>query len=280
MNFTHQYSSAILGILLLFCLNACKKESQNSIDQGLITDYLSNNNLTPTDTTDAGAYVVVEDIGAGSLYPQSYGTVLVDYEGSLLDGHVFDSSYERGEAAQFILCDVLAGFSEGVQTVTKGGKAKIILPSALGYGNIQIGSIPANSVLIFDIHLLELENESIQNYIDSKGFQMSQTDGGTYYEIITPGTGSKPVESNTQISVNYTLELLDGTPIESNIDPENPTILTLSQTIPGWQQTIPQITEGGEIRIIVPAKHAYGDIAIGDIPAYAPLFFTIQLLDL
>jgi FKBP-type peptidyl-prolyl cis-trans isomerase len=85
--------------------------------------------------------------------------VTVHYTGFLPTGKIFDSSVERDEPFKFRLKlqPVIPGWEEGIQMIGKGGKAKLIIPPALGYGAVPVGSIPPNSTLIFDVEVLDVE---------------------------------------------------------------------------------------------------------------------------
>jgi len=107
-------------------------------------------------TTESGLQYEVITQGKG-LMPADSSTVEVHYEGTLLDGTVFDSSYERGESISFPLNRVIIGWTEGVQLMPVGSTYRFYIPSELAYGPRAAGPIPANSVLIFKIELLGIE---------------------------------------------------------------------------------------------------------------------------
>lgn len=107
-------------------------------------------------TTESGLQYEVITQGEG-LMPADTSTVEVHYEGTLLDGIVFDSSYERGESISFPLNEVIIGWTEGVQLMPVGSTYRFYIPSELAYGPRAAGPIPANSVLIFKIELLGIE---------------------------------------------------------------------------------------------------------------------------
>jgi FKBP-type peptidyl-prolyl cis-trans isomerase len=100
------------------------------------------------------AYEIVQP-GQGS-YPAPTDTVKVQYTGKLVDGTVFDSSVQRGPA-EFALNGVIPGWTEGIQKINKGGKIRLYVPSALGYGDNGTQGIPPASTLIFDVELLDIK---------------------------------------------------------------------------------------------------------------------------
>ncbi|MBQ7181963.1 MAG: FKBP-type peptidyl-prolyl cis-trans isomerase [Bacteroidaceae bacterium] len=89
--------------------------------------------------------------------PKATDTVRCHYEGRLLDGTVFDSSYRRGEPADFGLNQVIAGWTEGVQLMKEGAKYRFYIPYLLGYGERGAGAgIPPYSTLVFDVELIKV----------------------------------------------------------------------------------------------------------------------------
>lgn len=107
-------------------------------------------------TTESGLQYEVITMGDGPM-PTDTSTVEVNYEGSLIDGTVFDSSYERGESLSLPLNRVISGWTEGVQLMPVGSTFKFYIPSNLAYGPSGKGSIPAYSTLIFKIELLGIK---------------------------------------------------------------------------------------------------------------------------
>ena len=106
-------------------------------------------------TTASGLQYKVLAEGAGTK-PSLTDRVSVHYEGRLISGEVFDSSIARGEPVTFPLNGVIPGWSEGVQLMAPGAKYQFTIPSTLAYGPGGTGPIPPNSVLIFDVELLEV----------------------------------------------------------------------------------------------------------------------------
>ena len=88
--------------------------------------------------------------------PSREDTVRTHYHGTLVDGTVFDSSYERGQPAEFPVGGVIAGWVEALQLMNAGSKWRLHVPSELAYGGQAVGSIPPHSVLVFDVELLEI----------------------------------------------------------------------------------------------------------------------------
>ena len=93
--------------------------------------------------------------------PKATETVKVHYTGTLIDGSVFDSSVQRGEPAEFPLNEVIAGWTEGIQKVNKGGKIKLYVPASLAYGDDGRPGIPPGSTLIFDVELLDIKAATV-----------------------------------------------------------------------------------------------------------------------
>ncbi len=104
-------------------------------------------------------YEVIEE-GTG-MSPEATDQVTVHYEGRLIDGTVFDSSYDKGAPVTFPLNQVIPGWTEGVQLMKTGGKYRFFIPGDLGYGATPPpGAIGPNSTLIFEVELLSVNGQS------------------------------------------------------------------------------------------------------------------------
>ncbi|KTF13323.1 FKBP-type peptidyl-prolyl cis-trans isomerase [Pseudoalteromonas sp. H105] len=108
--------------------------------------------------TESGLQYEVMAMGDGEK-PVATDVVKVHYKGTLLDGTEFDSSYSRNEPTTFPLNRVIAGWTEGLQLMPVGSKYKFTIPADLAYGDRDLGKIPANSTLVFEVELLEIQGE-------------------------------------------------------------------------------------------------------------------------
>lgn len=119
--------------------------------------FLANNASRPgVQTTGSGLQYEVLHEGTGKR-PKATDQVRCHYEGTLINGQVFDSSYQRNEPAVFGLQQVIAGWTEGLQLMSEGAKYRFFIPYRLGYGENGAGQlIPPFATLIFDVELLEV----------------------------------------------------------------------------------------------------------------------------
>lgn len=110
-------------------------------------------------TLDSGLQYKVVTEGSGRK-PLADDVVQVHYSGTLIDGTPFDSSYDRGEPAEFPVSRVIAGWTEALQLMSEGSKWQLVIPANLAYGDQAMGGVIApNSVLVFDVELLKVISE-------------------------------------------------------------------------------------------------------------------------
>ena len=143
---------------------------QNAIENALIKQaaelkerediFLAENAAQPgIHITESGLQYIILEEGSGPK-PEKSDTVWVHYEGALIDGTVFDSSYERNEPEEIPLDMVIPGWAEGIMLMNVGSKHRLYLPSSLAYGERGAGQvIPPYSTLVFTVELLDITGE-------------------------------------------------------------------------------------------------------------------------
>ena len=144
-------------------LNQCFMElsvAKAEIDRKAGVDFLEKNkSKTGIITLPSGLQYEILTAGQGQI-PKASDIVIVHYNGTNIDGKVFDSSIERGEPATFTVGEVIMGWQEALQIMPVGSKWKLFIPSNLGYGERGAGTVIApNATLIFEMELLSIEQK-------------------------------------------------------------------------------------------------------------------------
>lgn len=155
----------LLVILSLFSiLVSCKKSNDCNYTASGITvpssemtslqSYIAANHPTAILHSD-GFYYEILAAGTGTTTPALCSDVTVKYAGYLTNGFKFD---ENTAGTSFTLGQLIVGWQRGIPLIKSGGSINLYLPPSLGYGNSAVGSIPANSILVFNIQLLNVQN--------------------------------------------------------------------------------------------------------------------------
>jgi FKBP-type peptidyl-prolyl cis-trans isomerase FkpA len=154
----------LMSLLAVIVFAACKKkdnpppfdaEKQAVIDEQLIQEYIAKNSITGTVKDTTGLHYKIIEPGTGGTKAdtiQLTDRLNVSYKGTLLNGTVFDER-EKETFREARLGGLVEGWQIGLQKIAKGGKVQLFIPSKLGYGNRDMGDIPANSVLVFELTL-------------------------------------------------------------------------------------------------------------------------------
>ncbi len=143
-----KYLLALCALVLFF---SCSTKSQAVVDKETIVKYIADKKLNAVEGPQ-GLYYIIRTEGTGKT-PSSASSVEVTYKGTLVDGTIFD---ESSNSILLKLTDVIKGWQLGLPLIKEQGAITLIVPSGLAYGSAAKGTIPANSVLIFDIALLSV----------------------------------------------------------------------------------------------------------------------------
>jgi FKBP-type peptidyl-prolyl cis-trans isomerase FkpA len=148
-------SIAALLILNTGCLKSseCKPKSVQS-EEGTITTYAAANGITAIRHS-SGLYYQIIAPGSGVTATMS-SKIFVTYTGKLLNGTIFDQQ-ANSSLTGFLLAQMIPGWQIGIPLIQKGGQIKLIVPSSMAYGCVGQGPIPANSILYFDITLVDVQ---------------------------------------------------------------------------------------------------------------------------
>ncbi|MGL5371595.1 MAG: FKBP-type peptidyl-prolyl cis-trans isomerase, partial [Plesiomonas shigelloides] len=104
------------------------------------------------------------------------------------------------------------------------------------------------------------------------------TASGLQYEVLQPGTGTVHPKATDTVSVHYHGTLIDGTVFDSSVQRGEPISFPLNRVIAGWTEGVPLMVEGEKVRFFIPSNLAYGNRAMGKIPAGSTLIFDVELL--
>jgi FKBP-type peptidyl-prolyl cis-trans isomerase FkpA len=266
---------------------------QNVIDDKLLREYFARNNLQPMKTT-TGLYYVISRKGEGE-HAKMGESATVNYTGKLMNGQAFDSNtdsaFKHPQPLAFTVGKAIKGWDEGLQLLNKGAKATFYIPSSLAYGARDQRNIPANSILIFDVELLDIKDPSqqaktddkmLQDYFAKNNIKATRTPSGLYYVIRQKGLGPM-ARPGKGITMNYTGKLMDGTAFDSNMDPKfghvQPFTFRLGegQVIKGWDEGVQLLQMGSKATFYIPSGLAYGESGNQKIPPNSNLIFDVEV---
>jgi len=140
-----------LLFLSVAVVSSCKKDED---PEKQIAEFIKKNNINATKDA-SGLYYQIIKPGTGSFTYPGNTRITIKYEGRLLNGNVFDNG--GGNEQTFNLAELIQGWRIGIPKIQKGGEIRLIVPPGLGYGSSAVGPIPGNSVLDFNIQLLNTQ---------------------------------------------------------------------------------------------------------------------------
>lgn len=296
----------IIVLLGLYTFSACNKEDSRIEEETVkLQEYLDANGYNSIEPTNSGLYHVVISEGSGES-PVRTDYVNINFTASLVDGSVFETSDNALAVARNILRDDklygparfpletlgILGLREGLMLMKEGGRSKLIIPSNLGFGSTDYGTIPPYSTLIYEVELLDVisdpevhEQGLLDQFVAENEIVAEPTESGLYYIETEAGTGDLP-ENNSVIKIHYTGSLLDGREFDTSRTGTSPSPISFAlnspNIIPGMIEGIKKMREGGKARIIIPWDIGYGPqgSSEGIIPPYSTLVFDVELVEI
>jgi FKBP-type peptidyl-prolyl cis-trans isomerase len=277
-------------------------------EQELLKVYLADNKIT-TQPLESGLYYIEEKKGSGPL-PKIGDVLKVHFTVSMIDGFPLFSTYDREPMdIEFGQQFDTEGFDEALAYLQKGTKAKLIVPSHLAFDSIGRNQmIPPYTTMLYNVELVGIrskaevdreleaarkvedqkaqksrleEQSSINNFLKKNNITIDPRPSGMYYLETEKGTG-KPAIAGKTVKVHYTLYNIEGKLLQSSKEMNQPFsfVVGQGQVIQGWDEGLLLMNEGGKARFILPSSLAYGGTARGeDIPAFSPLVFDVELLE-
>jgi len=261
------------------------------------------------ETKESGLYVLDLKTGKGRK-PLAGDVLMVHFTISDIDGNQLFTSVGRDPMeVTFGEPFDTKGFDEGVGYLRKGGKNRLIVPSSLAFDSLGRGQmVLPYTTLVYETELLDIktkeqvekerealrkaeeakaetarlnEVKKISAYISNNNISAKPRESGLYYIEKEAGIGGQAAAGKT-VKVHYTLYNIDGEKLQSSLDGGEPFSFELGkgQVIQGWDEGIALMKAGGKATFILPSTLAYGATARGeDIPAYSPLVFDVELLE-
>jgi len=233
-------------------------------------------------TTASGLRYRVTELGTGKQVLAG-DKVTVHYTGKLTNGTKFDSSKDRNQPFSFKVGanQVIKGWDEGLQLLNVGDKATFVIPSELAYGERDMGTIPPNSILVFDVEVIDSKTAPKLVPFNTAGKDTITTASGLKYINVENGTGVQAANGKT-VSVHYTGYLMDGKVFDSSVERGEPISFPLGSgmVIKGWEEGIALMKVGDKKQLIIPSELGYGSRGAGGvIPPNASMKFDVELVD-
>lgn len=209
----------------------------------------------------------VEDVKVGKGPGAKDGDILtMSYRGTLKNGKVFD---ETGQKAPFTFKlgagQVIKGWDQGLVGIKAGGKRKLTIPASLGYGDRDMGDIPPNSTLVFEVEALRIDDPKATPKVEIKEIKV--------------GTGPS-AGPNAAVTMHYRGTFINGVEFDKSYG-RAPFTLTLGtgSVIPGFEQGIIGMKKGGKRKVTIPYQLAYGESGRPPvIPRMATLVFELEMI--
>ncbi len=258
-------------------------EEQLAADIVIIDNYLSENNITAEEHPSGIRYVVNQE-GDGDK-PSLGSDIAIKFTSFIMGGE------EVGlDTIGFTINlneQIIEAWRLMIPEMKENGNWTIYVPSGYAFGKTAISGIPANSILRYDIELLEriddadeqfvVDLEIIDELLLESGITPREHSSAIRYVIEEQGNELRP-SSTDVVLVEYTGRFLDGTEFDGTTNV--PVIFDLSSLIESWRLILPLIGEGGVVTFYSPSRYCYGTTGAGNIPPNTPLIFEVELISI
>jgi peptidylprolyl isomerase len=260
-----------------------------------ILKYVADNKIK-VKPSESGLFYISQLTGSGTKVEKGKIAV-IHYSATFLNGDKLFNSREKQKEPVYIEMgkDIeIQGLEEGILKMRAGGKAKLIIPSALAYGEKGIkGLIGPYAPLVYEVEVIsvltkdkydkmmqEKEKASIEKYLKDNNVTVQPTDNGLFYIELKKGNGKRPVIGK-KVLVHYTGMFLDGKIFDSSVKNGVPIefVYGKGEYIQGLEEGLSFMNAGGKAKLIVPSNLGFGNEYSGNIGPFTPLIFEIELIN-
>lgn len=237
---------------------------------------------------EGGVKMIRRKSGTGRK-PQVGEKVIAHYTGTLPNGKKFDSSRDRNEPFSFELVtgSVIQGWHIGFAAMNKGDQALLIIPAESAYGDREFKDettgevkIPKNSVLHFDVELLDIQTPNDFIPFSEEGKEILTTPGGIRYYFVQKNNGRVP-QIGQKVTFHFQARMAHGFMLEDSRSFEKPMGMKLGsgKMIPVFEEVLQLMKVGEKAVFLCPPEKAFGNRQVGPVPPNSTMVFEMELLD-
>jgi FKBP-type peptidyl-prolyl cis-trans isomerase/CubicO group peptidase (beta-lactamase class C family) len=297
------YRLAVFLFALCLLVSSCSKEENGKFteEERSIRDYIEEKGYEAL-ITESGIYYVELQAGTGpAALPGHY--IIAHYTLRLISDRVVDTTDEDQARANGLFSPnriygpakfkldnhPLQGVKEGLQLMKQGGRAVFVIPSGMAYGQTHVGNIPAGSVLVCEMELIEVIDDPVEHeqnlilqYLTENDIEDNSLASGLYYIPISEGSEDRQPEMNRGVAVHYKAWFIDGRLYQDATERTEEFILGRNTMPQGVEEALLLMKVGGKARLIVPSHLAYGEEGSSskNVPPYMTLIYEVELVDI
>ncbi len=266
---------------------ALRARKMLNLQDSIIAAEMMQKGMTVPFRTPSGVIIYWHRHGDGTVAERG-DYLSLHYRGRLLDGTIFDDSYQRNEPLNYIVGEqrLIPGWEEAVSFLAEGDSVTFYIPSPLAYGESGSGwTIPPDAVLIFDMKVLETSNAAhqlgrdtlaIRQYLRQHGKEAIVYPNGVALVVKKEGQGALP-QAGQLLSMAYRMRLMSGQVIEDHWNTAFKYRLNTGQLPKGLEYALLRLPVGSEAEILIPSGLGYGPRGTDRIPSDAVLIYEVRM---